>query len=75
MSKAKSFVPKCDPFKLPEADVVTRSVPHTHFLTVASDALFQDRERSLAAGEPWPEELREAHAAIRRCLEAREGER
>lgn len=45
---------------------------HTHFLRVASDALFQDRERHRAAGEPWPEALQEAHDTIKEVLKKRE---
>jgi hypothetical protein len=43
-----------------------------HYLTAASDALFQERERAKAAEEPWPETLSQCHTAIREELRRRE---
>jgi hypothetical protein len=64
---------RCDPFQLPdEAAVVAARARHRHHLEAASNELFQDREKHRAAGVEWPEELQEAHAAIRRQLAARE---
>lgn len=41
------------------------------YLEQASNALFQDREAYRAVGKAWPEELDDAHEAIKKWIKKR----